>query len=77
MKLLCTQIHSMQYRGSFHAYCGMSMHGCYVILHLVLVDIGVQQLLVAAVDDSRAVTCCKDMRNAIAVEGLQHDGLAA
>ena len=45
--------------------------------HLILIDIRVQELLVAAVDDSGAVTGSKDVGNAIAVEGLEGDGLAA
>ena len=44
---------------------------------LVLIDIGVQQLLVAAVDDGGPVTGGKHMGHAIAVEGLQADRLAA
>ena len=45
--------------------------------YLVFIDIGVEQLLVAAVDDCWAVTGSKDMGHAIAGEGLQADGLAA
>ena len=45
--------------------------------YLVFIDVGVQQLLVAAVDDSWAVTGSKDVGHAVAGEGLQADGLAA
>jgi len=45
--------------------------------HLILIDIRVEQLLVAAVDDSWAVTGSKDMVHSITLEGLEGDGLAA
>ena len=45
--------------------------------HLVLIHIGVQQLFVAAVDDCGPVTGSKDMLDAIALKGLEGDGLAA
>ena len=48
-----------------------------IIAHLILIHIGVEQLLVAAVDDSRAVADSKDMVHSIALEGLEGDGLAA
>ena len=45
--------------------------------HLILIDVGVQQLLVAAVDDCGPVAGSKDMLDAIALKGLGGDGLAA
>ena len=44
--------------------------------YLIFVDIGVEQFLVAAVDDSGAVAGSKDMIHATALEGLERDGLA-
>lgn len=49
----------------------------YNVVHLIFIDVGVQQLLVAAVDDSRPVAGGKDMVNAVTLEGLEGDGLAA
>ena len=45
--------------------------------HLILVHIGVEQLLVAAVDNSRTITGSKDMGHSVALEGLEGDRFAA
>lgn len=45
--------------------------------YLILIHVGVEQLLVAAVDDSRTITGSKDMVHPITLEGLKGDGLAA
>lgn len=45
--------------------------------HLIFIDIRVQELLVAAVDNSGAVTSSKDMGDAAALKGFQGDRLAA
>lgn len=48
-----------------------------VELHLIFIQIGVQQLLVAAVDDGGPVGGGKHMGGAVAAEAAQHDGLSA
>lgn len=45
--------------------------------HLVLIDVGVKQLLVAAVDDGGAIAGSKDVGDAVAVECFERHGLAA
>lgn len=45
--------------------------------HLIFIDIRVQELLVAAVDNSGTVTSSKDMGNAAALKGFEGDRLAA
>lgn len=45
--------------------------------HLVLIEVGVEQLAVGGVDDGGAVAGSKHVRRAVAGEGLQQDGLGA
>lgn len=45
--------------------------------NLILIDVGVEELLVGGVDDSGAVRGREDMGLAIGVETAQHDGLGA
>lgn len=45
--------------------------------HLVLVDVGVEELLVGGVDDGGAVGGGKDVGLAVGAEAAQHDGLGA
>ncbi len=43
--------------------------------NLILIDVGVEKLLVGGVDYSRAVRGRKDMGLAVGAEAAQHDGL--